>query len=119
MAEIFGYKFNFKNFDFISYARGGYFLVCRRDGKPVGVMLARLYGSIFDTETKILMQDLLYVKEPATRAAYNLLLEFIDFGRTNANLIFTVKSQHTNIKARSLEKLGFTKCDELWEMKGI
>lgn len=119
VAAIFDNKFDFMNFDIGEYIRRYHVWVCRRDGKPVGVMMARLYESVFDPETLVLMQDLLYVSEPNTRAARLLLNAFVDFGRTHANLIFTMTTCNTNIKARSLERLGFAKSEQLFEMKGL
>ena len=111
------YFFDYKNFDYLEYARKGLFLVCRRDGVPVGVMLARLFASAFDSNSAILFQDLLYVKPESGRAASLLLKTFIDFGKANANHIFTAKALKTNIKGRSFEKLGFKKVEELFHIE--
>ncbi len=117
VEKLFGGKFKARNFDFHSYAREGYFVVCKRDGKPVGILLARLYESIFDPERKILAQDLLYVSEPATRAALLLMRNFIDFGKANANHIFTQLALKTNINAKTPCKLGFKKIEEVYEIE--
>jgi hypothetical protein len=117
VAEMYGGTFSGDHFDFLGYARHGLFLVCRRDGRPVGAMLARLYESIFDPNTIILCQDLLWVKPGVPRAAFLLLREFIDFGKANANHILTQVHGKTNIKGRSLEKLGFAKVEEIYRME--
>ncbi len=117
VAEKYGNKFDPKSFDFIGYAEKGLFLVCRRDGFPVGALLARLYESIFDSEVIILYQDLLVCGPGSGRAAHLLYKHFIDFGRVHADHLFTCRAIHTNIKARSLEKLGFKKVEELWRME--
>jgi len=90
--------------------------VCERDGEIVGIMLARLYPSVFDPGKLILFQDLLYVKKDVRRAAYLLLAKFIDFGKTRADHIFTAITDHTNIKGRSLAKLGFSKIQEQYRL---
>lgn len=117
VAAMYGNKFNWRMFDFLSYFRDGLFLVCYKDDRPVGAMLARLFESIFDPDTKILFQDLLYVNEAHSRAAYLLLMHFIDFGKENANHIITTIAPKTNIKGKSLERLGFNKMEELYRME--
>lgn len=117
LSKMYGDKFDWKNFDFIDYARRGFFIVCFKDDQPVGAILARLYGSIFDPQTKILMQDEFYVLPGSGRAAHLLMREFIDFGKLNANHVFTMIAEKTNIKRRSLEKLGFVKIEELYRLE--
>jgi len=107
-------KFDFRSFDLPSYAWNNFFWVCNRNDLPVGVLMARLYGSVFDPYKKILYQDLLYAKKSSGKAVHLLLREFIDFGRVNASLVFTCRTIHTNIKDKSLEKLGFKKAEELY-----
>lgn len=91
-------------------------MLCRRDGKPVGVMLSRLYDSILDPNVRILMQDLLYGKS-GTRASKYLLADFIDFGKANANHVISMIGERTNIKGRSLENLGFKKLETLYRLE--
>ena len=79
-------------------------------------MLARLYTSIFDDETKILQQDLLYAR-PGSRASKVLLDDFIDFGRKHADHILTTIGTETVIKGESLEKLGFSKLETTYRME--
>lgn len=117
LSNLYEHPFNWRNFDFLEYARHGLFLICFRDGEPVGALMARLYSSVFDHETKILMQDELYAKPGAGRAAHLLFREFIDFGRANANHIITQIARRTNIKRRSLERLGFEKLEELYRLE--
>ncbi len=119
VADRDGNRFDFMNFDMLDYIDRGHVWVCKKNGRPVAIMMARLYNSIFDHETLVLMQDLLYTSERFSRGPYLLLREFIDFGRTHANLIFTMATRNTNIKARSLERLGFAKSEQLFEMKGF
>ncbi len=110
-------KFNYEHFRALAYAERNLFLVCRRKGEPVGFVLGRLYRSIFDPDCRILFQDSLYAKPGSGRAAWLLLKAFVDFGKANADHIFTVKTKFTNIKGRSLEKFGFTKAEELYRME--
>ena len=117
IAEMYGGKFSSKKFDYLHYARNGIFWVCRRNGVPLGIMLARLYESIFDPNVKILSQDLLWVKGGTFRIAHLLLAEFIDFGRANANHILTQTHSETNIKPRSLERMGFERVEDVYRME--
>lgn len=110
-------NFNWKNFPFEWYTDNHRFMVCRRRGEIIGVMLARLSISVFDPGMKILVQDLLWVKDGYPRAAVRLLKDFVDFGRTNANHILTMTTPHTNIKPTSLEKLGFEKLETLYRLE--
>lgn len=115
LSRMYG-TFNWLNFPIKDYIENYRFMVCRRDGKPVGAMLARLYPSIFDPQIKILNQDLLYTL-PGTRASKMLLDDFIDFGKREANHIITMVGLKTNIKHKSLMKLGFSLCETLYEME--
>jgi hypothetical protein len=115
-----GWFKDWRRFRFRQYVEDGNIWFCFYGDKPVGMLMARLYGSTFDPRTKILMQDLLYVRPGNSRAVYLLLQHFIDFGKFHANHTFTMISEHTNIKGRSLERLGFRKTEEhyvLTEMK--
>jgi len=114
VAAKFDGLINWERFDFLDYARSHYMNVCFKDSRPVGIMMGRLIASIFDQQTAILFQDLLYVSEPCRGAAHLLLAEFIDFGKSNANHVFTTLGQKTNIKGRSLEKFGFKKVEETY-----
>lgn len=112
----FNSKFNPKNFDLFDYVKYNRFVVCYRNEKPVGIMMSRFYSSIFDSETKVLMQDLLYT-EPETRAAKLLFDDFLDFGKKNANHVITMLTDKTNIKPSTLEKIGFNKLEVLYRME--
>ncbi len=117
LSKMTGSKFNWKNFDFLNYARHGLFLIALKDNAPVGGLLARLYESVFDYETKILFCDVMHVEPGNSRATYMLIQEFIDFGKANANHILTATHEKTNIKRRSLERLGFKKLEELYRLE--
>lgn len=116
VGKIFGDVLDPVNFPLVHYVQNYRMVVCKRDGVPIGVHLSRLYPSILDPKTKILYQDLLYA-EPGTRAAKLLMEDFLTFGRANANHIITCISPRTNIKRQSLEKLGFSKMEELYRME--
>lgn len=116
VSAIFQSRFDWTNFDFLEYARNCLFLVSYKKDKPTGVMLARLTTSVFDRSVKILYQDLLYVKVDGGRSANLLMREFIDFGKLNANHVFSMTTENTNIKGRSLEKMGFKKIEELYHL---
>jgi hypothetical protein len=104
--EIHGNKYKWELFHLGEYMDKGRMVVCFRDDTPVGVMLYRLYDSIFDGRTKILMQDLLWA-EKGSRAAKHLMDEFIDFGKANADHLITMVTPFSNVSPRSLERLGF------------
>ena len=111
-----GETLDFSNFDVWDYAAKNLVWVARKNGQPVGVMFAQLYGSVFDPKSKILFQDGFYVKKSSGRAAFLLFKEFIDFGRANAKIIFTCRGKLTNVKARTLERLGFEKSEEIFRL---
>lgn len=117
LAEKFGNKLNPANFNFLDYARDNLVWFAYRGERPVGAMLARLYASIFDPNVRILFQDSLSVMPGNPKATHLLMQHFIDFGRTNANHIFTATTENTNIKGASLEKLGFKKLEVLYRME--
>jgi hypothetical protein len=118
VSRMYGSIFDWRQFDFITYMKHANFWLCRRHGHPVGVMLARLYPSIFDPSIKILMQDLLYVRPGYPKATHLLMRQFVDFGRLNANHIFTMTAEKTNIKSRSMARLGFRQSEILYMMDG-
>lgn len=103
-------------FPMMDYIMDNRVVVCRRGGKPVGIMMARLEASVIEPDKSVLFQDLLFA-EPGTRAAKILLDDFIDFGRRNANYIVTCIGSATNIKERSLQKLGFEKLETLYRIE--
>ncbi len=119
LSGIYENKFDWKSFNIGKYLadEGGHLWVCYRNEYPVGVMLARLYASIFDDKTRILFQDALYVKIYGSRVCYDLLKQFVDFGKTHADHIITCRGLRTHIKRRSIEKLGFSKLEELYRME--
>ena len=98
------------------YCKKGRVMICFRDKEPVGIMLSKLGRSTFDPQITILQQTLLYAK-PNTRAAYHLMLDFLDFGKNHADHIITMIGENTNIKRQSLEKLGFKKIEELYRIE--
>lgn len=116
VSRLYGDNYDWKDFDIQRYISFGRLTICEYDGVPVGFMLSRLSSSVFDKNTINLVQDLLYAK-PGSRAAYWLMRDFIDFGRSNANHIITMIGRRTNIKRQSLEKLGFYKIDEMYSME--
>lgn len=108
------YDLDFNNFDFRKYAEENFVLICRRKGKLVGCLFARLYPCIWDHKNKTLYQDGLFCLKSSGKAAYLLLNEFIDFGRKEANLVFTCRTKYTNVKDESFKRLGFKKVEELY-----
>lgn len=117
LAKKFENKFDPGNFDFMSYARNNLVWFAYRKEQPVGMMYARLYASVFDPNVRILFQDSLSVMPGNPKATHLLMQHFIDFGKLNANHIFTATTENTNIKGASLEKLGFKKLEVLYRME--
>jgi len=105
------------NFNFFEYSRKNIIWVCKRNGAPIGFMMAKLYLSGFNNNVKILSQTLLYSKSPGSRASYLLMKHFIDFGKLHADYIDTTIGKYTNIKSRSLKKLGFNKLEEIYRLE--
>ena len=112
----FGNKFDWIDFPVPDFITDHYFAICWRDQEPVGLMVGSLNSSAFDAKVKILRQVLLFTL-PNTRAAYYLLKDFIDFGKVHANHTITTINSETNIKPRSLEKLGFKKSEEYYSLE--
>lgn len=116
VAEIFDGDFDWRNFNIVRYVDSQRMTLCRRNGIPVGVMLASKFISAFDSKKVILRQDLLWAK-PGTRAAWYLMVDFIDFGKSNADHLITMIGDETNVKRQTIEKLGFKKIEELYRME--
>jgi hypothetical protein len=109
-------KYDWGTIDLGSFIQNHYLSFCFRNNKPVGFLAASFSKSFFDPQCKILRQNLLY-SLPNTRASFLLLKEFVDFGKVNANHVITTIGPKTNIKRQSLEKLGFSKLEELYRME--
>lgn len=112
---IYGNIYNWHNFPVKYAVEKQVVLACFSGTNPVGFLLGSLQTSIFDYDTTILKQQVLFAKHP--RASVALLRYFIDFGRLNANHVITQIGEHTNLKPESLEKLGFTKVDVVYRME--
>lgn len=117
ISALFGHVFNYKNFRPHLFAQKGFFLICRRNGEIRGGMVGGVQRSLIDPEIKILQQVILYVKPDSGRAAYYLFKKFIDIGKTEANHIITMTTSQTNIKASSLERLGFKEMETLYRLE--
>lgn len=113
---LYGESFNWHSFDFVRFASRNRVTICYRQGSPCGVMLAQVGSNVFDPDTKTLKQVALYATA-GTLAAYYLLRDFVDFGKSNANHIVTVIGDKTNIKASSLKRLGFNKIEEVYSIE--
>lgn len=109
-------NYNWRKIDIKIFATLNYLTICYRDETPVGFLAATFYRAFFDREIFLLQQNVLFSK-PNTRAALLLLRELIDFGKCSANDVITMLAKHTNIKPRSLERLGFRKFEELYRLE--
>lgn len=116
VSKLYGDHFLWWHFPVVTYSKEARLMICYKNGKPVGVMLYQIFPSVFDPSTLVCKQDLLYVKKGNPRATKLLLDEFIDFGKANANHVITMIAEKTNIKPRSLEKLGFKKLEVLYRL---
>ena len=116
LNSVYGNKFNWTTGFPLKYAVEKHVvLVCYRGSEPVGFLFASLQVSIFDMNKTVLRQEVLFAKHP--KATVELLRYFIDFGKLRANYVITCLGKHTNFKSQSLEKLGFTKLEELYVME--
>lgn len=117
ISNMFGNKFDFVNAKLDQMLEKGVLLVCKINGKIVGVHLSYLIESVFDKNCRILQQQLFYVKPGSGRAAYYLFKKFIDIGKQEANHIITMLTSQTNIKPQTLEKIGFKELETLYRME--
>lgn len=115
LNKVFGDKYNTENMDLEKYIRENRYMVCLKDGEIAGIMLSRMFSSVFDPTVRILMQDLLYAETPKVTSI--LLKDYIDFGKGSADHILTTITPWTNIKPRSLERLGFKHMETLYRME--
>lgn len=117
ISEMFGNDYDYTNCNYYDYALNDIFLICRRDGEVRGMMIGYFGVSGFDSNSKILRQQLFYVKPGSGRTAYHLFNKFIDIGRNEANHIITMLTSQTNIKAQTLENMGFEEMETLYMMR--
>lgn len=108
-------EFDWRNFPIETYKDVGRFRICLRGDEIVGVHLSRVASSLWDPAVKTCYQDLLWARS-GTRAAYLLMSDFIDFGKSNAQHLIMAISGPTNVKPKTLERLGFKKFEETWRM---
>jgi len=111
-----GSPFFFHAFPVKRFADEQHLWICYRDKVIVGFLAATMTSNLFDPSIKQLKQTLLYA-DPGTRASKYLLENMIDFGRLHANHIHCVIGQKTNIKPRSLERLGFKELETTFRME--
>lgn len=117
LTKLTGSGFDFRNFQILDYMREGFFCVLERDGQPVGIGLARQFGSIFDPKTQILFLDLLHVRPGNYKATDLLLRHFIDLGKRHVNHIIMAAHARTNIKGSSFKRLGFNELETLYRLE--
>lgn len=117
VSALFDNKLNWKNCPIYRLAENTYFWICRRNGEIRGYLICYLFSSPLDPEVKVLYQLSFYVKPDSGRTAYYLFHKFIDIGKTRANHIITMLTDRTNIKPRTLEKLGFKELETLYRME--
>lgn len=116
LVKKLGRKYQWENFEILRFIREDHLWMCYRKEEPIGFLAATLYQNFFDSETLTLKQNLMFSLSN-TKGAYLLFNEFVDFGKAHANHIVTAIGRETNIKPSSLEKLGFTKLEELYRLE--
>ena len=113
---MYGSKYNWKSTDMIPILETCIFLICFRKEKPVGFLVAQRLRSFFDKDILIMKQVILYGLTN-TRASYLLLKAFIDIGRNSANHVITMIGEKTNIKPKTLERLGFKAIETIYRLE--
>ena len=116
LKRIYGKTYDLSHFPFEELMDNHYFAICYGKTGPVGMMIGRLKTNIFDANVIFLTQITLYAV-PGTKAAYYLMNDFIDFGKNNANYIISTINTQTNIKGRSLERLGFKETERVFRLE--
>jgi hypothetical protein len=117
ISRTFENKFNHEKAAITKMIEHGIFLVGRRNGEIRGIHVSWLVKSPLDTETKLLQQQIFYVKPDSGRMTYYLFKKFIDIGRSEANHIITMLTRHTNIKPETLIKYGFKEIEVLYRLE--
>lgn len=102
--------------DYRYHADVNHLWICIRNNFAVGFLFATNGHSFFNPSNKSLTQRILYAV-PKTRAANLLLKEYIDFGKSSGKSIYTVLGLATNIKSKTLEKMGFKYVESLYRME--
>jgi hypothetical protein len=115
-SEILGLKYDIEKFSLDEYARHSHVWFCFKGEKPVGFMLAVMGGTSLDSKHITLRQTFLYGL-PGTRASAYLLKEFVDFGKRHANDVIITVGKKTNLKSRSLERLGFFEWETIHKLE--
>lgn len=110
--QLYGDKFDWKKFPISDFLNKHVLLVAFNGDEPIGFLAATFTRSFFDSEIRILRQELMYGK-----GAFHLLRYFIDFGKGHADHVITCIGEHTNIREANLERLGFTKLETLYRME--
>lgn len=112
--------YNNVSFNLKKYLENYYCFVCRKDKKLVGFILAMKGPSAFSNQTQILISDVLYAV-PGTRAAHHLIHHFIDIGKRNADHVIIALNVKSNIKPRTLERLGLKETEKLfiWRKENV
>lgn len=116
LNSLYGTNYDFSRFPLNVVEKHHYFRVCLKDDKPVGFIIATIGQHMFDYNIKILSQQLMFA-ETGTKAGYLLMQDFIDFGKLHSNHIITMIADYTNIKEKSLVKLGFKKLETAYRME--
>ena len=114
--SLHGNQYDWSGFPILKFIETQRLTVCFRNKKPIGYLMATIGPSFFDPRVIVAKQNMLF-SLPNTRATYELMKDFIDFGKTNANHIITMIGEKTNIKPKSLKKLGFKELETLYRME--
>lgn len=117
LSEMFDNKFDWRCTPYSKLFEKYIFLVCIRNGKISGHMICNLFTSPLDYTVTILYQVSFHAKPDSGRTAYHLFQKFLDIGKTRANHVITQRTAHTNIKASTLESMGFKEMETLYRLE--
>lgn len=117
ISEMYNNKLDFRYCKPELLAKHGIFLICRRDGEITGQHISNLSICPLDLSKRILQQVHFYVKPDSGRTAYHLFKEFLDIGKSEADHIITMLTSQTNIKASTLENMGFEELETLYRLE--
>lgn len=117
LTKMFDGKLDYRHTPYDNLFKKYIFLVCLRNGKISGHMICNLFPNPLDSSKVTLYQVSFHAKPDSGRTAYHLFQKFLDIGKTRANHVITQRTPHTNIKASTLESMGFKEMETLYRLE--
>ena len=113
LNELYGYKSEYC----IKYAEaeGAEVFFARDDNGKINGILVLVKGYDMFKEETTLYQRLFFAD--THRASYALFQHFLDYSKTLGHALRCVLTEHTNIKASTLEKYGLEKYETVYKLK--